>query len=91
MAKLEALNRRQLNGIDDLRIALEKASAKLADQARLIARLKSEVTAGRDSLEKAEQRIRDARQELASVEHKLDGPLPDSSSGACQWESYACV
>jgi len=80
--ELAALYERQSARIGRLKTALKDASAKIAEQAGLIARLKNEIALERDALAKAERRIRDARQGLTRVEHQLDEPFPESSGGS---------
>jgi len=80
--ELADLNRQQSAKIDALTVALFNSRAKMAERAALIGMLKNEVAEGREALAKAEQRIRDARQGLTTVEHKLDDPFPESSGGA---------
>jgi chromosome segregation ATPase len=66
-----------------LEAALNSAVAKLEEQARRIEQLKNEIAAEQGSREKIEQRIRNARQELTKVEHRLeDDPFPESGGGA---------
>jgi chromosome segregation ATPase len=80
--ELAVLNERQSARIESLKARLKDASVKIAEQAGLIAQLKNEIAVGREALAKAEQRMRDARQGLTKVEHKLDDPFPESSGGA---------
>jgi chromosome segregation ATPase len=80
--ELAVLNERQFARIEALKATLKDASAKIAEQAGLIAQLKNEIAVGREALAKAEQRIIDARQGLTRVEHTLDDPFPESSGGA---------
>ena len=80
--ELAVLNERQSARIESLKATIKDASAKITEQAGLIAQLKNELAVGREALTKAEQRIRDARQGLTKVEHKLDDPFPESSGGA---------
>jgi chromosome segregation ATPase len=62
--ELADLNEQQSAQIDSLTVALKGAGAKIAEQAMWIAGLENEISAWRGALAKAEQRIRDARQEL---------------------------
>ncbi len=79
---LADLNRQQSVQVVSLRVALKDAGAKIAEQAGRIAQLKNEISADRNVLLKAEQRIRRVRQELTKVEHRLDDPFPESGGGA---------
>ena len=80
--ELADLHAQQSAKIEFLTVALVDARAKMGERASLIAQLKNEIAVGRETLAKAEQRIRDARQGLTKVEHKLDDPFPESSGGA---------
>jgi len=80
--RLAVLNKEQTAEIESLQAALRAASERISQQAGLIARLRNELSERHDALEKAEQRIRDARKSLTNVEHKLDDPFPESSGGA---------
>ncbi len=55
--RLVKVNEQQAAQIEALMLALGDAEVKIADQARRISRLKTEIAAGRDALAKAEQRI----------------------------------
>ena len=68
--------------IEFLTVALINARAKMAERAGLISQLKNEIAVGREALIKAEQRIRDARQELTRAEHTLEDHPSDISGGA---------
>ena len=68
--------------IESLAAALHAAGAKAEEQARRIEQLKNEVAVERESRERTEQRIRDARQVLTKVEHRLEDPFPESGGGA---------
>ncbi len=79
--ELADFNGQQSALIESLTVTLKDAGAKIAEQAGLIARLENEISAERNALLKAEPRIRDTRQELTKVEHRLDGPFPESGGG----------
>jgi chromosome segregation ATPase len=80
--KLANLNEGQSARIQSLTAALEEVGARVHEQDRRIEQLKDEIAAERESREKMEQRIRDARKELTKVELQLDEPFPESGGGA---------
>ncbi len=80
--ELADLNERQSAQIESLMMALDGAGAKITEQARRIEQLRNEIAAERESRGRIEQRIRDARQELTKVEHRLEDPCPESGGGA---------
>jgi len=80
--RLAKINEQKDAQIQALMLALGDAEVKIADQARRISRLKNEMAVERNALAKAEQRIRDARQELTRAEHTLEDHPSDMSGGA---------
>jgi chromosome segregation ATPase len=80
--RLAKINEQKDAQIEALMLALGDAEVKIADQARRISRLKIEMAVERNALAKAEQRIKDARQELTRAEHTLEDSPPDMCGGA---------
>jgi hypothetical protein len=80
--RLAEINEQKDAQIQALMLALGDAEVKIADQARRISTLKNEMAVERNALAKAEQRIRDARQELTRAEHSLEDYPSDMGGGA---------
>jgi chromosome segregation ATPase len=67
--------------LESLTLTLDNAEIEATEFAMRMAGLKNEIAAER-ARAKAGQRIREARQELIRVEHRLDGPFAESGGGA---------
>jgi hypothetical protein len=80
--RLVIVNEQRASQIETLNSALMDAEAKLEKQARQVARLENELASERNIRIQMEQRIRDARQELTNMEHRLENPLQESGGGA---------
>ena len=80
--RLVIINEQRASQMEALNSALIDAEAKLEKQARRVARLEDEVASERNMRIQMEQRIRNARQELTNVEHRLEDPLPETGGGA---------
>jgi chromosome segregation ATPase len=80
--RLAQINEQKDAQIQALMLALGDAEVKIADQARRICRLKNEMAVERNASAKAEQRIRDARQELTGAKPTLEDHPADMSGGA---------
>ncbi len=80
--KLAMVNEQRASQVRELNAALRDAGSRSDEQARRIAMLENEIASERNLRIQLEQRIKDARQELTKVEHRLEDPPSDMAGGA---------